>query len=260
MAYDDLGPELLVHDRGQVRIVTMNRPEERNSVDEALHGSLIAVWDRLADDPEVGAVVLTGAGTAFCAGGNMPMLRRLHSDVELRRKEVRHAERLSRAMIDCELPVVAAVNGAAVGLGASLAVHCDLVLMAESAFLMDPHVNVGVVAGDGGAALWPMYMSMLRAKQYLLLGDRIPATECERLGLANGVHAADELLPAAIALAERLAAQPRHALRDTKRTLNMHVRQAAHLALSFGLVTERETFAGPDVLATVERFDPTVPS
>ncbi len=254
--YGDLGPELLVTARGSVRVVTMNAPERLNSVNAALHGALIAVWDRLADDPEVDAVVLTGAGRAFCAGGNMPYLRGLHEDPEFRRREIRHAERLSRAMIDCELPIVAAVNGPAVGLGASLALHCDLVLISQDAYMADPHVNVGVVAGDGGAVMWPLHTSLLRVKQYLLLGDRISATECERLGLANSVHSSDDLLPAAFALADRLAAQPRYALRDTKRTLNMHARHAAQLTLSFGLATERETFAGNDVLTTINRFDP----
>jgi enoyl-CoA hydratase len=226
-----------------------------NSVDDVLHQALIEVWDRLADDPDVNVVVLTGAGRAFSAGGNMATLRRYHDDVEARRSGIRHAERLSRAMIECELPIIAAVNGPAVGIGASLAVHCDLVLMAEDAYLADPHVSVGVVAGDGGAVIWPLLISLLKVKQYLFLGDRIGAAECERLGLANGVHSSAELLPAALALADRLAAQPRYALRDTKRTLNMHLRQAANLALSFGLVTEREAFAGDEVMATIARFD-----
>ena len=252
--YDDLGPQLLVEERGSVRVVTLNAPERMNSVDEDLHRSLRLVWDRLVDDPGANAVVLTGAGRAFCAGGHVPMFLTIHEDPEARRRDTRHAEQLSRAMIECELPIVAAVNGAAIGLGASLAVHCDLLYMAHDAFIADPHVSVGVVAGDGGAVMWPLLTSLLRVKQYLLLGDRISATECERIGLANGVLPSADLLEHALEVAARLAAQPRNAVRDTKRTLNMHARQASQLALSFGLVTERETFGGDDVAATIDRF------
>jgi enoyl-CoA hydratase len=253
--YEELEPSLLVESRGSVRIVKMNAPDRLNSVDEPMHRALQLVWDLVADDVNANAVVFTGAGRAFCAGGHVPNFMTYHRDPEARRRDTRRAERLSRAMIDCEVPVVAAVNGPAIGLGASLALHCDLVFMAESAFLADPHVSVGVVAGDGGAVMWPLLTSLLRAKQYLLLGDRISSAECERLGLANGVYPDIELLPSALAVAQRLAHQPRYAVRDTKRTLNMHVRQAAQLALSFGLVTERESFAGDDVANTVARFE-----
>jgi enoyl-CoA hydratase len=258
--YGDLAPDLLVECRGGVRLVTMNGPERLNSVNLALHRALRLVWERLVDDAEARAVVLTGAGRAFSAGGHYPDLLNNHRDYDTRRRSVREGERLARAMIDCELPVVAAVNGPAVGLGASLAAMSDIVVMADSAYLADPHVTVGVVAGDGGGFTWPLQTSLLRAKEYLFLGDRIPADECLRVGLANRVVPVGDVVPTALALAERLAAQPAIALRDTKRSVNMLVRQAADAVLSFALVAERESFTSPDIRATVEQFQSRPPA
>lgn len=252
--YAELAPELLVEKQGGVRVLTMNAPEQLNSVDGALHHALYNVWDVLAEDPDAGAVVLTGAGRAFCAGGNLPYLQRVHDDPVERRASVRGAERLARAMINSEVPIVAAVNGPAIGLGASLAVMCDLVVIADDAFMSDPHVNVGLVAGDGGAVSWPLMMSLLKAKEHLFLGTRIPADECVQLGLANRVTSAADVMPTALELAQRLAAQPRQALRDTKRALNFHLRQAADVVLDFALAAESESFAGDDVLATIDRL------
>lgn len=252
--YADLPSELLVERRGAVAIVTMNAPERMNSIDGPLHDGLMQVWELLADDDDLGSVVLTGAGGAFSAGGNIDHIQLMHDDPKARRHSIRAAERLLRTIIDCEVPVVAAVHGPAVGLGATLAIFSDLVVMADDTFLSDPHVSVGVVAGDGGTVIWPLLIGMLRAKEYLLLGDRVPAEDCLRLGLANRLAPRDDVLPAALALAERLAAQPRQAVRDTKRALNLHVREAADLVLAFALAAEGESFTNDDVLATVNRF------
>jgi enoyl-CoA hydratase len=253
-AYASLAPDLLVHASGAVRVVTMNGPERLNSVNTELHRALSALWDILADDDDAGSAILTGAGRAFCAGGHYPDLLRNHVDPAARRRSVRSAQRLTWSMIECEVPIVAAVNGPAVGLGASLASLCDLVVIAEDAYIADPHVTIGVVAGDGGAATWPFQIGMLRAKELLLLGDRVPARECERLGLANRVVPSADLLVVAMELAQRLAAQPRNALRDTKRALNLHVRTAAATVLDFALAAERESFASDDIRRTIERF------
>ncbi|MCZ0997104.1 enoyl-CoA hydratase/isomerase family protein [Streptomyces mirabilis] len=169
---------------GDIRIVTLNRPERLNGVSEELHRRLADVWRELADDPGARAVVLTGAGRAFSAAG-LEHLRRHHGDPELRERSIRLDRSIQTAMIRFPLPVVAAVNGPAVGLGCSLALGCDLVLMAEDAYLADPHVSVGLVAGDGGVTLWPLLTSLLRAKEYLFTGDRIPAATAVELGLAN---------------------------------------------------------------------------
>jgi enoyl-CoA hydratase len=150
--------------------------------------------------------------------------------------------------------MVAAVNGPAVGLGASVAVHCDLVVMADDAFMSDPHVSVGLVAGDGGAVSWPLYMSLLRAKEYILLGDRISAEDCLRVGLANRVVPRSEVLATAVELARRLAAQPKQAVRDTKRALNFHLREAADRVLDFALAAETESFSTEELRRLAAEF------
>jgi enoyl-CoA hydratase len=254
MDYGRFAPSLLVTADGPVRILTMNRPDDLNSFDDDLHGTMRRVWDALVDDEEVAAVVLTGAGRAFSAGGHLPNFERNHRDRSYRRRDIREAERLARAMLECELPVVAAVNGPAVGLGGSLAMMSDLVVMADDAFISDPHVSVGLVAGDGGALTWPFMMSMLKAKEYVLLGDRIPADVAERLGLANRVVPREDVLTEAVALAQRLAQQPAQALRDSKRALNLHMLQAANLIMPFALAAESESFGSDDVRHSVEKF------
>src|SRR2546429_605616 len=146
-----------------------------------------------------------GAGSAFRPGGNTPTSTRDYDDAEHRRMSLGGARRLMEAMIESPKPLVAAVNGPAVGLGCSIAVSSDIVLIAESAFMADTHVNIGLVAGDGGAALWPMMMGFLRAKEYLLTGERIPAAKAVELGLASRVVPDDQLITEAMALAHKLA-------------------------------------------------------
>ncbi|MHB8466411.1 MAG: enoyl-CoA hydratase/isomerase family protein, partial [Acidimicrobiales bacterium] len=188
--------------------------------------------------PGAAEVVLTGAGRAFSAGGDFEFMRAQHTDVAYRSEVFEHTRQMLLAMIRFPLPIVAAINGPAVGLGCSLAVGCDIVLMSERAFLADPHVAVGLVAGDGGAALWPMLTSLLKAKEYIYTGDRIPAAVAVELGLANRVVAPDELLPEATALAHRLAALPRQALQDTKRALNAHITNAVRGIVEFSVAAE----------------------
>lgn len=247
-------PELLVEVRGPVRVVTLNRPEALNATNEALHGALIAVWRHLADDPEARAVVLTGAGRAFSAGGDFDHFVELWDDRGLRRKEIDGARRLLTEMIDFPLPVVAAVNGPAVGLGCNLAVCSDIVLIAESAFIADPHVGVGLTAADGGAPTWPLLMGMLRAKEYLLTSKRIPAAQAVEIGLANRMVPDGELMDQALALAEKLAAQPPQAVQTTKRALNMHMKRAIAGVLEYALAEEYSSFDTPEHQALVTRF------
>jgi enoyl-CoA hydratase len=252
--YEQFHPALLVERKETILILTMNKPEQLNSMSDDLHHAIGAVWQEIAADEEVRVIVLTGAGRAFSTGGHMANFIRNSHDPVARRRDIRQAERLANAMIDCEVPIVAAVNGPAVGLGCSLAMMSDLVLIADDAFLADTHVNVGLVAGDGGAVTWPLMMSLMRAKEYLYLGDRIPATEAVNLGLANRVVPKEKLMDEAMALAGRLAGQPQQALRDTKRSLNIHLRHAAELVLSFALAAETESFGTDDVRLVAEGF------
>jgi enoyl-CoA hydratase/carnithine racemase len=158
------------------------------------------------------------------------------------------------AMAEFPKPVVAAVNGPAVGLGCSLAISCDIVYISESTYLADTHVNIGLVCGDGGAVSWPLMMSLLKAKEYLLTGDRIPAAECVALGLANRAVPEDQLMAEAMAFAHRLAAQPAQAVQETKRALNLHLQAAIALVAPFALSAEAESFATDDVRASIDRF------
>jgi enoyl-CoA hydratase/carnithine racemase len=157
-------------------------------------------------------------------------------------------------MAEFPKPVVAAVNGPAVGLGCSIAVNCDIVYIAESTFMQDTHVSIGLVCGDGGAVTWPLMMSLLKAKEYLLTGERIPAAMCVELGLANRALPDAELLPAALELAGKLAAQPPQAMQETKRALNLHLQAAISLVGPFAISAESESFATDDVRRTIEKF------
>jgi enoyl-CoA hydratase len=247
-------PYLLVDADGPVTIVTINNPDMRNAFIDEVHEGMQEIWGHLSADPSVRAVVLTGAGKAFSAGGNVPGFIRDYEDPEHRRRSLRGAKRLMDAMAEFPKPVVAAVNGPAVGLGCSVAVSCDLVLIAESAYIADTHVSIGLVCGDGGAVAWPLMMSLLKAKEYLLTGDRIPAGEAVALGLANRVVPDDRLLAEAVALAQHLAAQPPQAVQETKRALNLHLQAAINLVAPFALSAEAESFATDDIRRTIENF------
>jgi enoyl-CoA hydratase len=157
-------------------------------------------------------------------------------------------------MLRFPLPVIAAVNGPAVGLGASLALACDLVLLSDRAHLADPHLNVGLVAGDGGAALWPLYTSLLRAKEFIFTGERIAPELAVQLGLANRVVPHEELLPEARKLAERLARLPQKALRDTKRALNTHAEKAVTGPLEIAIQAEIASLASPEHAERVRKL------
>ena len=254
MKDNPFAPAVLIESHGPVRLVKLNRPETLNAVSDEIHAGLAGVWRHLAADPEARAIVLTGEGRAFSAGGDMENFVRLWTATEHRRHQIDGARTVVLEMLDCPLPMIAAVNGPAVGLGASAAVLCDIVLMSDKAYFADPHVAVGLTAGDGGAATWPLLMSMLKAKEYLFTGDRIAAADAVSLGLANRVVAHDQLLDEALALAQRLAAMPPQALQSTKRALNLHVSRAITGVLEYALAAEYQSFDTPEHQAIVKDF------
>ncbi|MFG2029166.1 enoyl-CoA hydratase/isomerase family protein [Streptomyces sp. NPDC048825] len=250
----DLMTDLVVTAVGPVRLVELNRPEQLNAMSEELHSGLASVWDDLAADPEARVVVLTGRGRAFSAGGNLDTMTRVQRDADFREQQVDEARRIITGMVRCPLPVIAAVNGPAVGLGCSLALLSDLVLIADDAYVADPHVQVGLVAGDGGAYILPLLVGLTRAKELLFLGDRVSAEDAVRLGIANRAVPKDKLMDEAMDLAGRLAAQPAQALRETKRAVNRHLEQALDTVMEPALLAERDTMHGPDHIAAVERI------
>lgn len=251
---DEAGSVLTVVADGDIRIVTMNRPERLNGVNAELHRRLSEVWREIAADPGARAVVLTGAGRAFSAGGDVDFLKRHHTEADVRESSIRNDRQIQSDMLRFPLPVIAAVNGPAVGLGCSLAVGCDIVLMAEDAYFADPHVAIGLVAGDGGVTFWPLLTSLLRAKEYLFTGDRIPATTAVELGLANRVVPKDQVLDEALKLARRLAKQPAAALRATKAALAVVAEQVTRGAMEAALQAEHRTFTDPEHIQAVERM------
>jgi enoyl-CoA hydratase len=247
----DLPDELDVRADGPVRIVTLNRPEQLNAVTGTMHEALSKVWDRIAADGDARAVVLTGAGKAFNAGADFGWMTDYQTDESYRNLLMIEARKIITSMAALPQPLIAAVNGPAVGLGASLAVSCDIVYMSERAFIADPHVGIGLVCGDGGAATWPLLTSLMRAKEFLFTGDRISAETAVQLGLANRVVAATDLMDDAVALAHRLASMPQRALFDTKRALNMHLERAMAGVLDFAIAAERETMASDEHIRLV---------
>jgi len=249
-----LPDEIQIQADGAVRTVVLNRPEQLNATNAALHRGLALVWRELAEDREASVVVLTGAGKAFSAGGDFSFMQKLQSDERFREETMEEARAILLDMIRFPLPVIAAVNGPAVGLGCSLALSCDIVLLSDEAHLADPHLSIGLVAGDGGAALWPLFTSMLRAKEFIFTGDRIGPEQAVALGLANRVVPAAELRDEAMKLAQRLTRLPQRALRDTKRALNTHIEKAVAGPLEIAIQAEMASMASPEHAARVAKL------
>src|SRR2546430_16217296 len=212
----DLPDVIQVKADGPVRIVTLTRPEQLNAVNDELHRSLARVFPQLSADPDARVAVTTGEGRAFSAGGDFDLLDRMAKDRALRRNTLAEGREIVLNMLRCRVPVVAAVNRPAVGLGCSVIALSDVVYMAESAYLSDPHVVVGLVAADGGPLTWPLHTSLLLAKEYAFTGDRISAERAAAIGLANHVCHDDDVLPSALATANKIAALPRQAVEATK--------------------------------------------
>ena len=250
----DLTDELEVEADGPIRVIRLNRPEQLNATNHGLHHGLADLFPQIDADDEVRAVVLTGRGRAFSAGGDFGYLDELTRDDDLRRRTLADGKRIVTGMIQCRVPIVAAVNGPAVGLGCSLVALSDIVYIAESAYLADPHVMLGLVAADGGPVTWPLLTSLQLAKEYALTGDRIPAKRAAEMGLANHVCADDEVVEQAVACAQRIAKLPRQAVEDTKRILNLHLDRAVLATLDFALSAEHRSFTSPELRANLDRL------
>ena len=208
---------------GQVAYLTLNRPEAMNALTPDQRNRLIALLAEASADPSIRAVVLTGTGRGFCAGADLrsgatTTGERVAGDVA---RTIRlGAQRLIAAVLDCEKPVIAAVNGTAAGLGAHLALACDLVLAAESARFIEVFVRRGLVPDGGGAYLLPRLIGPQRAKELMFFGDALTAPDAERLGLVNRVVPDGELEKTTREWAQRLATGPTRALALTKQLVN----------------------------------------
>ncbi|WP_371587923.1 enoyl-CoA hydratase/isomerase family protein [Streptomyces virginiae] len=216
--------EVLHRTENNVSWITLNRPEAMNAVTWDQRERIIALLAEASADPAVRAVVVTATGKGFCAGADLrgspgaPAGERVAGDVA---RMIRlGAQRLITAVLDCEKPVVAAVNGTAAGIGAHLALACDLVIAAEAARFIEVFVRRGLVPDGGGAYLLPRLVGPQKAKELMFFGDAVPAVEAERLGLVNRVVPAEELEATAREWAERLAQGPTRALAMTKQLVN----------------------------------------
>ena len=250
----DLPDVIRVEEDGLVRIIHLSRPDQLNAINDELHLGLTQLFPQLSADADARVAVITGEGRAFSAGGDFDLLDRMAKDRELRHDVIAEGRDLVINMIRCRVPVVAAVNGPAVGLGCSVIALSDVVYMAESAYLSDPHVMVGLVAADGGPLTWPLHTSLLLAKEYAFTGDRISAQRAAEIGLANHVCPDGEVLPSALATAQKIAALPRQAVEATKRVLNLHVERSVLATIDFAMASESESFDTDDLRANVDKF------
>lgn len=218
--------------------VRIGRPED-GVLTTKMRDELAALWPLVAADDSVGAVILTGSGPAFCSGGDVRGMRaRLEAGGPQGVRSTVRGKRFLQNMLEVEQPIIAAVNGDAVTIGASIAFACDFVVAGASTRFMDLHTRLGLAAGDGGVVCWPLMMSIHKAKEYLLTGDPLPATEAERLSWINAIVPDEELLPRARELARRLAYGPSWAIRWTKTSLNKILRQRLNQLLDTAQAVE----------------------
>lgn len=253
-------PPLLVDRTSHVETWTLNRPEQRNAISDAeMIDALVAAVDRVNHDVQVRAVVLTGAGSAFSAGGNVKKMRdRTEAFSGLPheiRDNYRHGiQRITRGFDRCDVPVVAAVNGPAVGAGCDLAAMCDVRIASETAWFAESFVKLGIIPGDGGAWLLPRIIGHARASEMALTGDRVSADQALAWGLVNRVVPAESLMEAASAMASRIAANPPHAVRMTKKLLREAARSDLGTVLELSAAMQPLAHETPHHMEAVNAF------
>lgn len=236
-----------------VLTIAIDRPDSLNAVNDPLHAELSEAFGE-AYDTDARVVVLTGNGDAFSAGGDVNWMKNNIENPENFHKTMREGEQIIEDIVNLEKPIIAKVNGDATGLGATLALFCDIVMMSDEARLGDPHVSVALVAGDGGAVIWPLLTSLNKAKELLMTGDLLSAEEAEDYGLANHVVPDDELDEATEEMINKLAAGPQTAIRYTKKTLNNWLQLGNTVALKEGLAFEGVSQQHPDHEEAVDAF------
>ena len=225
--------------------VTMNNPGRLNSADAVMHAELARIWRDVDEDEAVRAVVLTGAGTAFSAGGDFDMIQAIMDDFPTRARIYKEARAIVMTLIECEKPVVSAMRGPAVGAGLVCGLLADISLATPEARIIDGHTRLGVAAGDHAAIVWPLLCGMAKAKYYLLLCEPLSGAEAERIGLISQVVPDAELDAKAVEIAGKLADGPAHAIRWTKHTLNHWLRTAGP-AFDASAALEMLGFTGPE--------------
>ena len=229
---------ILAERRDRLLILTLNRPDVLNAFGLTMHTEIIEAFRFAASDPDSDVILLTGAGRAFSAGGDLERMEECIADPDEFAREAADAKRLIFALLDIEKPVVARVNGHAVGLGATIALLCDVIFAAEDAKIGDPHVKVGLVAGDGGAIIWPHLIGFARAKEYLMTGKLIPASQAAQMGLVNHAVPAGELDARVYDFCDELLSGATMAIRWTKVTVNLELKRLANSLMDPGIAYE----------------------
>lgn len=246
-----------------VLLITMNRPEKYNATDEQMHGELARVWDDVSRDAETRVAVITGAGKAFSAGGDLAMVERMAGNHERVQHMLGEMSQMVYGVANCEKPVVSAINGVSVGAGTVVGLMADISIVAEDARIGDGHVKLGVAAGDHAAIIWPLLVGPAKAKYYLLTGEMITGKEAERIGLVSKALPKEQVLDEALRVAHVLATLSQPAVRLSKRALNGWIRNAGPI-FDQSAAYEMLCFMGPDVVegytALREKRAPRFPS
>ncbi|MBN9462808.1 MAG: enoyl-CoA hydratase/isomerase family protein [Burkholderiales bacterium] len=248
---------LKIEKADRVATVTLNRPETGNRIEHRFHVELQDIWADLARDKEVNAILLTGSGKYFSVGGNVKgMQDRPGGDVfeEGEMLEPSGGRRIVQNILDCEQPIVCAINGDCIGLAATVALLCDITVASRTARIADPHVKIGLVAGDGGAVIWPMLVGPNRAKEFLMRGNLIDAVDAERMGLVNYALPQEQVLPKARELAQELADGAPWAIRWTKLAVNKAIKDQFNLIMDASYALEMCTFQTSDHREAVRAF------
>ena len=247
MQFDDYHQLRFERREHGVLLVTLHNPEKYNATDEQMHTEIARVWRDISTDPETRVAVVTGAGKAFSAGGDLGMVERMAGDHDRVSHMLSEMSDLVYNIVNCEKPVVSAINGVAVGAGIVVALLADISICAEDARLGDGHVKLGVAAGDHAAIIWPLLCGMAKARYYLMTGEMLTGEEAERIGLVSLCVDDDQVHAKAMEVATKLAAMSQTALQWTKHSLN-HWYRSAGPAFDASLAYEFLGFGGPDVL------------
>lgn len=233
--YDKLRVEL----DGAVLRLTLDRPDKRNIIDDPVNTQLSDTFQDATFDERVRVVVLAGDGPSFCGGGDFAQMQRKVEDPGLFFKGIWNSRRLVYTVLDCPKPTVAKIHGHAMGLGATLPLLCDFVIATDDTKIADPHVNIGLVAGDGGSLIWPQMIGYAKARRFLLLGEPILGKEAAELGLiAASLPTVAEMEAQAEQWIARLASSASQSVYGTKMTINLPLRQLAHAMMDAGMAYE----------------------
>lgn len=246
--------ELQINKKNRILTITINRPEDMNAVNERLHVEFSTIFIDVESDDDVDIIILTGAGKSFCAGGDLKWLLRIHGDPVETAYHINHDRKIQNTMLDMEKPIIAKVNGPAVGLGCSLALFCDFVYATPRSKFADPHVSVGLVAGDGGCVIWPQLIGYARAKKYLLTGEMIQANDAHAMGLIAEVVEEEVIDQEVQKLAEKLRDGAKYSIRWTKTSINAGLKVMANSIIDRAAAFENITQLMEDHKIALEAF------